>query len=153
MRHRTLSILTIAILACILFSCKTQYVPVPEIHYEYRHSTDTVRERDSIITNTNTVIRELDSAALVQYGLRLESNMRRAWLIETATLQRQISQLQQHTTDTVIQKDTVTVPYPVPAQLTRWQTFCCDYGKLMLGASVMLVILIVVFIIYKVKSL
>ena len=43
------------IVAMLLFSCKTQVVPVPEIHTEYVH--DTLRLHDSIRIHTREYIK------------------------------------------------------------------------------------------------
>ena len=45
-------------------------------------------------------------------------------------------------TDTLIQKDTIQVPYPVEKPLTTWQRFCLDYGKITTGATVALILLL-----------
>jgi hypothetical protein len=45
-------------------------------------------------------------------------------------------------TDTLIQKDTIAVPYPVEKPLTTWQRFCLDYGKVTTGATIALILLL-----------
>lgn len=140
------------LLALFLFcSCSTQYVPIETTHTIYQNHTDTIREKDSVHTETNTIIREADSAMVLQLGLQLKDN-ERAILILRKELQRVVNQKQQHSTDTVIKTDSVQVPYPVPAQLTRWQSFCCDYGKIMLGTTLVLFILLIILTIKHLKS-
>jgi len=129
-------------------SCRTQYVPIETTHTIYQNHTDTVREKDSVHIETNTIIREADSAMVAQLGLKLKDN-ERAILILRNQLQRIISEKEQHSTDTVIERDTVPVPYPVPAQLSKWQTFCCDYGKVMLGTILVLLVLFIILIVNR----
>ena len=68
---------------------------------------------------------QLDSAAMAAYGIRLQK-AERAWLIQTDRLQRELSELKESKSDTVIKRDSV--PYPVevikevPAELSWWQT-------------------------------
>lgn len=140
------------ILAMFLFcSCQTEYVPIETVNTVYQNRTDTVREKDSVHIETNTVIREADSAMVAQLGLKLKAN-ERAILILRDQLQRIINEKEQHTTDTVIERDTTQVPYPVPAQLSKWQTFCCDYGKVMLGTTLVLLVLLVLLIVSRLKN-
>ena len=76
-----------SIIVCCLTSCTTtKYVTVPETHTEIHYRTDTLRQTDSIIDKQVTVVREVDSATMAQYGIRLES-MQRAWLIESGRWQ------------------------------------------------------------------
>ena len=48
--------------------------------------------------------------------------------------------------------DSVAVPYPVPATLSRWQQFCCDYGKLMVGATVAMLLALIFVIVRRIRS-
>ena len=140
------------LLALFLFcSCRTQYVPIETTHTIYQNHTDTIRERDSVHTETNTIIREADSAMVADLGLKLKDN-ERAILILRNELQRVISEKEQHSTDTVHKTDSVQVPYPVPAQLSRWQSFCCDYGKVMLGTTLVLFVLLIILTIKHLKK-
>ena len=50
-----------------------------------------------------------------------------------------------------IRTDSIQVPYPVPAQLTKWQTFCCDYGKIMIGCTAAAVVILFILLIYWLK--
>ena len=118
--------LLLALTVCALLgSCTTtKYVTVPEVHEHWHHSTDTIRQTDSIIDRQTTTIREVDSATMARYGIQMK-DIQRAWLIETNRLQRELSELRQSHTDTVHERDSI--PYPVevvkevPAELTWWQ--------------------------------
>ena len=118
--------LLLALTVCALLgSCTTtKYVTVPEVHEHWHHSTDTIRQTDSIIDRQTTTIREVDSATMARYGIQMK-DIQRAWLIETNRLQRELSELRQTHTDTIHERDSI--PYPVevvrevPAELTWWQ--------------------------------
>ena len=116
---RTATVKTVIILAviitCVLLaifsSCTTtEYVTVPEVHEHWHHSTDTIRQTDSVIDRQTTTIREVDSATMAQYGIQM-STLQTAWLIQTDRLQREISALRATRTDTVHERDSI--PYPV----------------------------------------
>ena len=102
----------VALLICALFSSctTTKYVPVTETHTEHHWHTDSVRERDSTHTERETVIREVDSAAMARYGIQMENNQR-AWLV----LQREMEQRLRELEHMTAQRDTVrdSIPYPV----------------------------------------
>jgi hypothetical protein len=48
--------------------------------------------------------------------------------------------------DTVIKTDSIQVPYPVERKLSRWETFCLDYGKVMVGTTGVLLLSIAIII-------
>lgn len=105
---------------------KTIYVPV--------HSTDSVseihndrqRERDSIIIEHNTIIKEADSALLMEYGIKLKDNERAIVILQNDFMNR-IRELESQKADTVIKTEIVHVPYPVEVStgkpMTKWQKF------------------------------
>lgn len=136
-----------ALAMCVLLgSCTTvKYVPVPEVHEHWHHSTDTIHKTDSIIDRQTTTIREVDSATMAKYGIQMK-DMQRAWIIETNRLQRELSELRHRHTDTIHERDSI--PYPVevikevPAELTWWQQ-----ARLHL-ANILLYLLLIVGIIY-----
>lgn len=101
--------------AVALVGCKSgeNVLTMPEIHEYWHHTSDTTHQIDSFIDRQSTIIRELDSAAMAQYGIRLQG-LQRAWLVESSRLQRELSELRQTKTDTVIIRDSVPVPVPYP---------------------------------------
>ena len=115
---------TVVVLCCISSCTTTQYVPVVETHTDHHWHTDSVRQRDSTHTERETVIRELDSAAMARYGIQMQNNQR-AWLVLQREMENRLHELE-HMTAT---RDTVhdSIPYPVevtkevPADLTWWQ--------------------------------
>ena len=120
--HSSLFTLIIVMIAAAvaLAGCKPgeNVVTVPEIHEHWHHTSDTIRQTDSIINLQTTIIRELDSAAMARYGIRLQG-MQKAWLVENSRLQRELSALRQTKTDTVIERDSVPVPYPVVKEVKK----------------------------------
>ena len=106
--------------AVALAGCKSKenVLTMPEIHEYWHHTSDTTHQIDSFIDRQSTIIRELDSAAMAQYGIRLQG-LQRAWLVESNRLQRELSELRQTKTDTVIIRDSVPVPYPVIKEVKK----------------------------------
>lgn len=118
-------ILALSLLA-VMCSCSPRVVTVPEYHVEYR--TNTVH--DSIY------VERRDSSATLING-------------DTITIEHwHVSYKDRYieVTDTFVKRDSIPVPYAVPAKLTRWQTFCCDYGIMMLGGSLVSIFLILLYI-------
>ena len=135
----------VVLLVFLLHSCKTVYVdrpyPVPEVHTEHHYHTDSVNHTDSVIDHQTTIIREVDSATMAQYGIQLK-DMERAWLIQSDRLYKEIERLNQSKADTVIVRDTIPqlVPVPsdpviVPAELTAWQIFRIKLANILLIAG------------------
>lgn len=108
-----------------LTSCTTtRVVTVPEMHEQHHWHTDSVIKRDSVIHDRQTTIRELDSAAMAQYGIQLKQN-EKAWMVSVAELRREVERLESMTADRDTVRDSIPVPYPVekivPAELSWWQ--------------------------------
>ncbi len=133
-----------------LASCATQYVPVPEYHYENHHSTDTVRYIDSVLKERNTIIREvgdMDSALLAELGIKLK-NDERAILVLRKELERVLSQQSEKVHDTVIKVDSVRVPYPVERRATKWEQF----RQNIFGALIAFLVIVMVYAIFRIRS-
>lgn len=145
---------------CLLFmlcGCKsTKYVPVETVKTEkvYIHDTTIVKNTtvrdDSTYTKTQMLLQKVDSAYLAMLGII--NAPKEAWLLEKNTSTHHTSseatthqEKEVHSTDSV-RTEFVQVPYPVPAQLTKWQQFCCDYGKLMVGATLTLVVIFIILL-------
>ena len=129
--------IVIILVMCALFgSCTTtKYVPVTETHTEHHWHTDSVKERDSTHTERETIIREVDSAVMAQYGIQMQANQR-AWLVLHREMENRLRELEHMTA----QRDTVrdSIPYPVevtkevPAELTWWQQTRLHVGGIVL---------------------
>ena len=100
-----------------LTSCTTtKVVTVPEVHEQHHWHTDSVIKRDSVIHDRQTTIRELDSAAMAQYGIQMERNQK-AWLVLQREMESRMRELE-HMTAT---KDTIhdSIPIPYPVEVTK----------------------------------
>ena len=138
----------IAMAVCALLgSCTTtKYVPVTETHTEHHWHTDSVKERDSTHTERETIIRELDSAAMARYGIQMESNQR-AWLVLQREMENRLRELEHMTAQRDTVHDSIPVPYPVekqvPAQMTWWQQ-----ARMHVGGIV--IFLLIIFAVWKI---
>jgi hypothetical protein len=90
---------------------------VPEVHNFYHHNTDSVFINDSVIDRQTTIIREVDSATMAQFGIQME-RQQKAWLVQNEKLMKEISMLKQSKNDTVHIRDSIPVPYPVEKKVT-----------------------------------
>ena len=111
---RNLFLLAIISLVC---ACSPEVLTVPEVHNFYHHDTDSVFINDSVIDHQTTIIREVDSATMAQFGIQME-RQQRAWLIQNDLLKKEISMLKQSKNDTVHIRDSIPVPYPVEKKVT-----------------------------------
>jgi hypothetical protein len=140
--------LLVAVLLCALFgSCTTtKYVPVTEQHTEHHWHTDSVRERDSTHTERETVIRELDSAAMARYGIQMQANQR-AWLVLQREMENRLRELEHMTAQRDTVHDSIPVPYPVekqvPAPLTWWQQTRLHLANIVLWLLALLAVIYV----------
>ena len=99
-----------------------------------------------MIDHQTTIIREVDSATMAQYGIRL-AQAEKAWLVQSDKLYKEIERLRESKRDSVFIHDSIPVPYPVPepypvpAELTAWQKFRMNLGGiafwlLIIGAGI-----------------
>lgn len=90
----------------MLTSCKSvKYIPVPEYHTEYKVKTDSFVKRDSVWVK--------DSVRLWMQG---DTVYKEHW--HTKYKDRYVYR---NMADTVMQTDSVRVPYPVERELSRWE--------------------------------
>lgn len=137
-------ILLLLFVLITLTGCKTvRYVPVPEYHTLYKTRVDTVQRWDSVRDVQWMTVREVDSAQLAALGIQIKG-LKNALLIERNKLLQQISNERTHKVDTIMQRDSIPVPYPVEKKLTKWQRWKMDMGGWAMGVAVVLVILLVV---------
>ncbi len=148
--------LRVILSAALLTACTTTkevMVPVPEIHEYVHHHTDSIRTTDTVIDVRQVIIREVDSATLAAYGIRLQGSLQRAWLIDSDRLRRELTAMYQVKTDTVAVHDTATVIQrvevvrEVPRQLNVFQ-------KLLQGVGIITLITaaISIFLLIKAKT-
>ena len=148
-------IIILSLVLMLLCGCKSiQYVPVETVRTEIVHQTDTVKQTDSVKTEKETVIREArpeDSLMLAKLGIKLQSNERLLILLQKELSDTKKELEEKHNSDSV-RVEYKDKPYPVEKKLTKWQSFCIDYGKIMLGSTIAGVIVIVLLIIYRRKK-
>ena len=155
--YKLLGIYLIAVLVLLLWLCScttTQYVPVETVRTEHTNRTDTIIQKDTVEKEKTVTIMEADSALLAKYGilLRENRNTQAAYLIIQKELEREKSKRQEVHTDTIVKTEIVQVPVPVERELSRWEHFCLDYGKVMAGGSVVCVILIMVYLVRRIRK-
>ena len=140
-----IGILSIMVALWFLCSCTTtRYVTVPEVHEQHHWHTDSVHKTDSVIHEKQTTIRELDSAAMAQYGIQIRQN-EKAGLVMSNELRREIERLEAMCADRDTVRDSIPKPYPVevikevPRQKTLLEraVFCAGL------ISIMILILII----------
>ena len=139
------------LLVVSLGSCSPKVITVPEYHKEYVNRTDTFFRVDSVVHNTNTIIREAnkdDSIMLAKYGIKLKENERILLFLQKELEKAKNHQLEVRS-DTVIKTDSVRVPYPVEKQLTWWQQTKVDFAEIIFG----ILVVIIVFFVLKVVVL
>ena len=142
MKRFTLFFFVMVVTFCCISSCTTtKYVPVVETHTDHHWHTDSVRQRDSTHTERETVIRELDSAAMARYGIQMQANQR-AWLVLQREMENRLRELEHRSAQRDTVHDSIPVPYPVikevPAELTWWQQARIHIANILLWLLVML---------------
>ena len=125
MRIKLLSILLVTL---CLTGCKTvRYVPVPEYHTLYKTRVDTVQRWDSVYFRDSVYIAvKGDTVFLTKTHWR--ERFRNVYHIKA---------------DTVMQRDSIRVLYPVEKPLTKWQQWKMDLGGWAMGLAAVLVILVI----------
>lgn len=112
-----------------LTGCKTvKFVPVPEYHTLYKTRVDTVQRLDSVYFRDSVFIAAKgDTVYLTKTHWR--ERFRNVYHIKT---------------DTIMQRDSIPVPYHVEKPLTKWQRRKMDLGGLAMGVAAVLVILVII---------
>lgn len=112
----------------MLSSCKTKYVAVPEYHEVVVNKHDTLVQRDSVY--------ERDSIYIIKSG-------------DTVTTYHDRILYRDRWRDKVVYRDSikvdsVRVPYPVPAQITKWQRGLMNFGYIGLGIVLLLIVTVII---------
>ena len=139
-----LAIIITCVLMAILSSCTTtKYVPVTETRTEHHWHTDTVRERDSTHTERETIIREVDSAAMAKYGIQMQANQR-AWLVLQREMENRLLELEHMTAQRDTVRDSIPVPYPVVKMVEKplswWERLRLNISNVLLGVIALVII-------------
>lgn len=126
----------IAIVTLLLCGCRTQYVPVETIKEVYITKHDSITLRDSIWQHDSVYVAMKGDTLLVE-----------KWRTKYVEHLRDVVRV-----DSFIKTDSIQVPYPVERKLNRWEQVCIDYGKIMIGATVVTFIAFVVLLILWLKK-
>lgn len=112
-----------------LTGCKTvRYVPVPEYHTLYKTRVDTVQRWDSVYFR--------DSVFIAAKGDTV--------FLTKAHWRERFRNVYHTKADTVMQRDSIPVLYPVEKKLTKWQRWKMDFGGWAMGVAAVLVILVII---------
>jgi hypothetical protein len=144
----------VIVVVSVLTMCScttTKLVPIELAHTEHHWHTDSVINTDSVIVDRETVVMQLDSAAMAKYGIHLKA-AERAWLVRTAELERQIARMEamSMTKDTV--RDSIPVPYPVEVVKTVKEPRSA-LEKVIFGIGVFAILGLVIFVAIKLKGI
>lgn len=125
------------LLLALLTSCKSvEYVKVPEYHTEYKTRIDTFIQKDSCVIKDSVYIHAKGDTIWYE-----------KW--HTQYVDRWKEKIK---VDTLMRTDSISIPYPVEKKLSRFQQFCLDYGKIMLGATLLLFVALTILIIRWIKN-
>ena len=130
---RPLYLFLILLTAAILSGCRTvEYYPVETVRtdtvYVNRLAVDSVMVRDSIyIYEKGDTVTEHRYHYIYKYRDRVDTLY-------------------------LASRDTVSVPYPVEKELTRWQSVKVDYGGWAIGAVFGFVLIVFGSLIYKLRK-
>ena len=117
----------IAIIATILLcSCKTKYIAVPEYHNSIQIRTDTLSRYDSIYIHDSVYFSAREDTV---YNIRYR-------IVEKYKYKDRVRN------DTLVKTDSIPVPYPVERKLSKWEKIKMDIGGWAIGASVVMMIVI-----------
>lgn len=129
---RTLVYILTILLTSAICSCRSvQYVPVESVKidsvYLSKVMRDSVYIKDSVLIVKGDTIREYRYKYIYKYKDRV---------------------------DTVYSEkvDSIRVPYPVEAQLTKWQKFKQNVGGFAIAAIIIIILIVVGWFIYKLKK-
>lgn len=122
--------LLIFALALMLSACtSTKYVPVESVRTEYRD-----REIEKLVSDT---VRDTRLVWVKGDTIREIRNREHLRLVSV------------HDTCFVEHTDTIRVPYPVERKLSRWEQAKMDFGGMAIGATVLLVVFVIAWLIKR----
>lgn len=128
MKGKKIYLLGMVLAMLSLTGCKTvKFVPVPEYHTLYKTRVDTVQRLDSVYFR--------DSVFMAAKGDTV-------YLTKTHWRER-FRNVYHVKADTIMQLDSIRVPYPVEKPLTKWQRWKMDLGGWAMGVAAVLVILVI----------
>lgn len=129
-------LVVLAVFALVaLFSCKTQYVPVETVRTEYKVKTDTFIKKDSVHVK--------DSVFMHSKG---DTVWYEKWHTRYIDRWKEVIKC-----DTLVKTDSIQVPYPVERELSRWEKFCLDFGKVTTGGCILGIIIAVLWFVQWIR--
>lgn len=132
MRGKKNYLLVMVLTLLSMTGCKTvRYVPVPEYHTLYKTRVDTVQRWDSVYFRDSVFIAAKDDTVYLT-KTHWRERFRNVYHVKA---------------DTVMQRDSIRVPYPVEKPLTRWERWKMDAGGWAMGVLAVLVILVIIKVI------
>lgn len=123
----------VTILLGLLTSCRTKYVSVPQVSKEYITKTDTVQ-----LIRTDSIL--LHDSVWVSRWVAGDTVYTTKEVYKTGIQWRDRYVYKTHT-DTLVRTDTIGVPYPVEATLTKSQQRYITIGKYACGVGIGLVVM------------
>lgn len=153
---RTFHVSLLCILLILLISCSTgKTVVVPEVRQTVVHQHDTVTIKDSVRESSTTIIEQVDSALMAQFGIRL-AGMERAWLVRQTDSKATVSNATFVVRKDSVVHDSIPVPYPKEVykdrKLSRWQALVMSLGYGMVALLGIFIIMAIACVIIKLKA-
>ncbi|WP_290169960.1 hypothetical protein [uncultured Muribaculum sp.] len=161
---RWLLILTLALLsACTT----TKYVPVESVRTEYVHGdnsellnvikslTERLHQKEQQVDSLMQSYRELlvlsdkgdtlrhDREKIVYRASHRESELEKLVESKNDSIRELLRQLES------VKSDSIRVPYPVERKLSRWEQAKMDFGGMAIGATVLLVVFVIAWLIKR----
>ena len=133
--------LGIALLLC--YSCAhTKYieVPVPEYHVKVVNKTDTVHIADSVREYKTSILQQVDSAYLVSVGII--NPPKSVWFLQETQTKQEKSTLNHVSRDTIIERDTISVPYQIEKRVEVNVLYWWQKGLMWIGVVVLLAVIV-----------
>lgn len=137
MVKRLLFLIIPYIILSLLAGCKSiQYVPVETVRtdsiYVDRYQRDSIYQRDSVFVNRWTAGDTVYQDKVVwKYVYRDKVK---------------------YDTVAILRSDTVRVPFPVDRELSKWEQVKLDIGGWTICAFIIIILLVVVFTVYKLRQ-
>lgn len=121
-------IVVAGIIFFLLTGCKTKYVSVPEYHTSYIVRTDTFAKVDSVFQKDSVYVYH-NGDTVVMNKVLYRGRYRNIYKVKC---------------DTVIKRDSLSVPYPVERTLTKGEQRLMTLGRLFIGYLFLVVVAMVV---------
>lgn len=160
--------LLIFALALMLSACtSTKYVPVESVRTEYVHGdnsellnvikslTERLHQKEQQVDSLMQSYRELlvlsdkgdtlrhDREKIVYRASHRESELEKLVESKNDSIHELLRQLES------VKSDSIRVPYPVERKLSRWEQAKMDFGGMAIGATVLLVVFVIAWLIKR----